>query len=168
MAKALFITSAALKKNTIINGSTDPDKFVSYMFLAQDIHLHNYLGGDLYTRLSEGIIADDLTANEIILMDDYIQDTLIHFAMAEYLPFSAYTIGSGGTYKHTSENAESVSKSEIDSLAAKHRSYAENYAQKMVDYLKDNDGLYPEYLSSEYPDVIADSEVNNAGGLHIS
>jgi hypothetical protein len=34
--------------------------------------------------------------------------------MVDYLPFAAYQIKNGGISKHTSENAESVSKEEVD------------------------------------------------------
>ena len=50
---------------------------------------------------------------------------LIHYAMAEYLPFAAYTIANGGVFKHNSENATQPSKSEIDVLISKERDYAE-------------------------------------------
>ena len=164
MAVALFIKTADLKKNTIINGSTDVDKFMQYIKIAQEIHIQNYLGTDLYTRLQEGIIAADLNANETILLNDYVQDALIHFAMAEYLPFSAYQVANGGVFKHNSENSVTVDKSEVDFLAQKERNFAEYYAKRLTDYLKFNQSLFPEYTTNTDNDIYPDGSVNYSGG----
>ena len=48
MAKALFIKRADLVKNTAISGNVDVDKYIQFIKLAQDIHVQNYLGTDLY------------------------------------------------------------------------------------------------------------------------
>ena len=100
MATALFIKREDLVKNTALSGSVDTDKFIQFIKLAQEIHVRNYLGSDLYDRISADIIADTLTGNYLTLVNDYIQDMLIHYAMSEYLPFAAYTISNGGVHKH--------------------------------------------------------------------
>ena len=50
MAKALFIKKADLVKNTAISGNVDTDKFIQFIRLAQEIHVQNYLGTDLYDK----------------------------------------------------------------------------------------------------------------------
>ena len=59
--KALFISVADLKKKSIIDGNVDSDKIVQYIEIAQDIHIQNYLGGSLYKKLQELIIAGTIT-----------------------------------------------------------------------------------------------------------
>lgn len=78
---------------------------------------------------------------------------LIHFAMGEYLPHSAYTIGNGGAYKHTSENSVPMEQSEIDMLSNKHRDIAEHYGRRFVDYMSFNTNKYPEYFSNNNDDM---------------
>ena len=46
---------------------------------------------------------------------------LIWYAQAEYIPYAAYQIKNGGVFKHTSENAETVARSEVDFLVNKAR-----------------------------------------------
>ena len=41
MAKALFITRQDLVTFTSANGNLDPDKFLPYIRIAQDIHMQN-------------------------------------------------------------------------------------------------------------------------------
>ena len=119
MAVALFIKPIDLKRNSIIDGSTDIDKFIGFVKIAQQIHIRNYLGTDLYNKISNDILGTggaSLTGNYLNLVNDFIQPMLIHFAMVDYLPFAAYQIKNGGISKHVSENAESVSKEEVDYL----------------------------------------------------
>ena len=58
MAQALFITRNDLVKYTAVNGNVDTDKFIQFVKIAQDIHIQNYLGSDLFNKISEDIIAD--------------------------------------------------------------------------------------------------------------
>ena len=124
MATALFIKRSDLIKNTALSGSIDTDKFIQFIKIAQEIHIQNYLGSDLYDKISADIVGGTLSGDYLNLVNDYVQPMLIHFAMVEYLPFAAYTIANGGVYKHNSENSSLAQKEEIDSLIAKERDYA--------------------------------------------
>ena len=132
MATALFIKRSDIVKNTALNANVDTDKFIQFIALAQEIHVQNYLGTDLYDKISADIIAGTLSGDYLSLVNDYIQPMLIHFAMIEYLPFAAYSISNGGVFKHNSENSSLASKDEIDFLIQKERDYAEYYAQRIV------------------------------------
>ena len=164
MAQVLFIKAEDLKKNTILGGSVDTNKFIQYIKISQEIHIQNYLGSKLYQRLIAGITAGDLNADETTLLDDYIQDALIHFASAEYLPFAAYQISNGGVYKHTSENSTGVDKNEIDYLVQKERDFAQYYIKRMVDYLCVNSSLFPEYSTNVDNDIRPSKNSNYSSG----
>jgi len=153
MATALFIKPIDLKRNSIIDGNVDVDKFIGFVKIAQEIHIRNYLGTDLYNKISADIIAGSLAGNYLNLVNDHLQSMLIHFAMVDYLPFAAYQIKNGGISKHVSENAESVSKDEVDYLVAKHRDIAEYYTRRMIDYVTYNISSFPEYNTNNNEDV---------------
>ena len=106
MAEALFVTTTDLKKFSALAGNIDDDKLVQWVKIAQDTHVQNYLGTDLFVRLKAGIIAADLTANETALINNYIKDMTIHWALSVAMPFLPYTVASKGVYKHSSENSE--------------------------------------------------------------
>ena len=72
MAKALFIKKADLVKNTAISGNVDTDKFIQFIRLAQEIHIQNYLGTDLYDKISNDIIGGNLTGNYLDLVNNFI------------------------------------------------------------------------------------------------
>lgn len=157
MPSALFIKRSDLVNNTALSGSVDTDKFIQFVKIAQDIHIQNYLGTDLYEKISADIVANTLTGDYLGLVNDYVQPMLIHFAMVEYLPFAAYTIANGGVYKHNSENSSLAVKEEIDSLIAKERDYAEYYTQRFIDYMSFNaPSKFPEYYSNNNEEIYPD------------
>ena len=160
MATALFISRTDLVKNTIIDGNVDTDNFIQFIKIAQEIHITNYLGSKLYDKISADIVADTLTGDYLSLVKDYIQPMLIHFAMVEYLPFASFQLKNGGVFKHSSENAESVSKSEIEFLVQKQRDFSEYYTRRFVDYICFNSTKFPEYLNNSGSDIDPDKDVN--------
>ena len=153
MAVALFIKTEDIKKNTILGGSVDVDKFIPYIKIAQQLHIERILGTKLYERLQAGIIASSLTAIEQTLLNDWIQDALIHYAAAEYLPFSAYQVQNGGVFKHTSETSSNATKEEVDFLVQKERNFAQYYTDRLVNYLCNNSTLFPEYITNVNEDI---------------
>ena len=162
MATALFISRTDLVKNSVIDGNTDTDSFIQFIKIAQEIHIQNYLGTKLYNRISADIIADTLTGDYLTLVNDYIQQMLIHYAMVDFLPFAAYQVKSGGIFKHRSEKAETVSKDEVDYLVQKERDFAEYYTRRFVDYICFDSSKFPEYLDNQDSDVYPDKNVSGS------
>jgi len=158
MATVLFISRTDLVKNSIIDGNTDTDKFIQFIKVAQEIEIRNYLGTKLYEKLQNDISGSGVTGNYQTLLNKYVQPMLIWYAQAEYIPYAAYQIKNGGVFKHTSENAETVSKSEVDYLVNKARNTAEYYTQRFLDYINNNSSLFPEYNQNQGGDVFPDSD----------
>ena len=158
MAKALFISRTDLVKNSIIDGNTDTDKYIQFIRIAQEIEVQNYLGTDLYNKISADIIAGTLSGDYLNLVNDYVQPMLIWWAQVNYIPYAAYQIKNGGVFKHTSENAESASRSEVDYLVQKARNTAEYYTRRFVEYMNFNSNLFPEYNSNSDSDVYPDND----------
>lgn len=163
MAQALFITRNDLVKYTAVNGNVDTDKFIQFVKIAQDIHIQNYLGSDLFNKISTDIIADNLTGNYLTLVNTYVKPMVIHWAMVEYLPFASYTIANKGIYKHSSENSDTVVKDEVDFLIEKSRNLAQYYTDRFISYMSFNQDLFPEYNSNNNEDVYPDKNASFEG-----
>ena len=159
MAKA-FITREQLVKNTIIDGNVDTDKFLQFIKIAQEIHIQNYLGTQLYLKISNDVDNNTLTGDYLELVTDYIQPMLIHYAMVDYLPFAAYQIKNGGLFKHRSENSETPSKDEVDFLVQKYRDFAEYYTRRFVDFMCFDNNKFPEYNDNQDSDIRPDKDTN--------
>ena len=164
MAEALLITRKDVVKFTAMNGNVDTDKFIQYIKIAQDVHIQNYVGTELLKAIQTKITNSTLTGDYLSLVTDYIKPMLIHWAMVEYLPFAAYTIANKGVYKHSSENAENVSKEEIDFLIEKERTTAQYYTERFIDYMSFNaSNRFPEYYTNNNEDIYPDKDANFGG-----
>ena len=157
MAVALFIKRSDLVKNTIINGNVDTDRFIGFIKIAQQMHVQNLLGTKLYDKISTHISAGNLADPYLTLVNTYIQPILIHFAMVDYIPFSAYELRNGGLFKHTSENSETPSKEEVDFLMQRHKTFADFYARRFIDHMSFIDpSTIPEYYTNQNDDMYPD------------
>lgn len=164
----LFVTPTDIKRNTIINGNLDSNEFMQFIKIAQQIHIQNYLGTQLYDKYTELIDSGDINdlqfANYKMLLTDYIQPMLIHFAMVDYVPFAGVQIKNGGIFKHRSETADVPTKDEVDALTQKYRNFAEFYTRRFIDYM----GIYasqnfPEYYLNANADMFPDTKANFVG-----
>jgi hypothetical protein len=239
MAEALIITRDDVVKFTSLNGNVDPDKFIQYIKIAQDIHVQKYLGTDLLEKIKSEIISAasgvpslislvdggtgysnstnvatnngtgtgltvDITQSGGIitnveineagtgylvgdvlrietgsgeaqieiealysiptnyknLLVKYVKPMLIHWAMVEYLPYSAYTIGNKGVYKHNAEQSENIDRLELSLLIDKQTQTANHYSSRFVDYMCFNQALFPEYNSNSNGDIYPSSDTN--------
>jgi hypothetical protein len=167
---ALLISTEDVKKFTIANGNLDPDDFIEYIKISQDITIQNYLGSQLYKKLQDLILSDEINNEEFAdyrsLLVTYIKPMLVHWAMVYYLPFAAYTLSNKGLFKHSSESATNVDKAEVDYLVEKERDIAESYTQRFIDFMCFNQSTYPEYNSNSNEDVNPDTN-NFYGGWQI-
>ena len=164
MAQALFITRNDLVKYTAINGNVDSDKFLQFVKISQDIHIQNYLGTDLFNKISNDIIAGSLAGDYLNLVNDYIKPMVIHWAMVEYLPFASYTIANKGVYKPSAENAAVAETNEIDLLVKKSRNLAQYYTDRFISYMSfEAPSKFPEYYTNSNQDVYPDKNANFEG-----
>tara|TARA_R110000744_G_scaffold263607_1_gene377911 strand:- start:179 stop:697 length:519 start_codon:yes stop_codon:yes gene_type:complete len=168
MAKALFASTTYVKKKSIISGSVDPDKMVQFIETAQDIHIQNYLGTDLYNKIQtlivDGTITEVSNSHYKDLLDDYIKPMLAWYTQAEFIPFAAYTLGEAGLFKHRSENSDEVRREDIAGLATRALDKASFYSERMIAFLchDNNSNLFPEYVNSDF-DMDPDKDVDSYG-----
>lgn len=159
MAEALLISRKDVVKFTSMNGNVDTDQFIQYVKIAQDKHIENYLGSDLIEKIKTDIVAGTLSGDYLSLVNNEVKPALLHWTMVEYLPFSNYTIANKGVFKHTSENADSVTKEEIDYLIEKERDTAQYYTERLIDYLTFNaPSKFSEYFSNSNEDIYPDRD----------
>ena len=74
---ALLVSEQRMKQWTQLDDNVRMDDITPFILQAQDIYMQDTLGTKFYTRLKEGVIADDLDADEKLLLNDYIGPTLM-------------------------------------------------------------------------------------------
>jgi hypothetical protein len=163
MAKALFVTRQDISVFTAANGSIDNDKLLPFINQAQDIHIQNYLGTDLYDKIQADIVAGTLAGVYLTLVTDYVKSMLLHWSMVEYLPYAGVNIANGGIYTKNPENSTALSKDHVDALIEKSRDTAQFYTRRFIDYMTYNLSSYPEYQSNSNDDMYPDDIAENRG-----
>ena len=167
-ATVLFINRDDLVKNTMIDGNVQADKLLQFVKISQQIHIQNYLGTKLYEKISTLINTNAIsgTVYETLLVT-YIQPMLIHYAMMDFIPFASYQIKQGGIFKHISENAETISRTEIEMLVNKEREIAQYYTRRFQEFMDFNQSTYPEYTSNTNSDIYPDHDAPTFPGIQL-
>jgi hypothetical protein len=167
MARVLFIGSARVKKQTPIQQNVDDDLISNYIFRAQETHIHQFLGTDLYNKLRVLAMANNITGDYKTLMDDYITPCLIEWTFYEIMPFISLkltnkSIGRG--------NAEYLAEADLDDLKYLRnavRDMARFYGERLIGYLKENSGLFIEYNTNSGLDKLQPQYSQNFfGGVY--
>jgi hypothetical protein len=142
----LFINETLIKSRTAISDAIDGKQIKPTIKLAQDKYILPALGSGLYNRLQAGIDANNLTANEKLLLDDYVTDALLWFTIGEMVIATSYQFFSKGVLQKGAEESNNPSKGQLELLERKYMSNGEFYKQRLIDYLRENTELYFEYL----------------------
>ena len=129
----LFISRNDIIKRAPIGGNIDPEKLVPFIKTAQDKYIWILLGSVLYFYLQDNIAAETVVEPYTNLLEVYIKDTLVHYAVVEALPFLAYTIGNAGIFKNTNpDQSTSPDKRDVDFLLQKELQTAQFYSERLV------------------------------------
>lgn len=149
----LFISEDRLKRSTALNYNIDTEFLLPFVKTAQDKHLQAILGTKLYDKIATDIQTASLTGNYESLVDNYIQDALVHYAVMEALPFISYKIANGSITQKNSENGTAATRSDVDWLISKERDNAEFYGQRIIEHLIYNESNFPEYTNNNNDDI---------------
>ena len=160
MSYVLFISEAKLKDSTAINLNVDVDILLPFVREAQKIYVETALGTDLNNKLKDLITAGtvNLPVNAAYktLLDDYIGDFLPIMAMYHAIPFLRFKVENGNIYSKTSETGTALTTEESQHLREECKNTGEYYLERMIDYLCNNNTLFPEYGTASGADVDAD------------
>jgi|TARA_R100001530_G_scaffold58378_1_gene42407 hypothetical protein len=156
MSYILFISEAKLKDSTAIALNVDVEILLPYVRQAQKLYVESKLGTDLTQKLKDEITAGTLAGAYKTLVDDYIGDMLPNWAFYHAVPFLRFKVENGNIYSKTSETGTSLSTEEAQHLREEVRNTAEYYTERMIDYVTNNVGSFPEYNTNSGADVSPD------------
>ena len=156
MAYVLFISEEKLKDSTAINLNVDVNLLLPYVRQAQKLYVETKLGTDLTEKLKNEIKAGTLAGAYKTLVDDYIGDMLPNWAFYHAIPFLRFKIENGNIYSKTSETGNALSTEEAQHLREEVRNTAEYYTERLIEYVTNNVGSFPEYSTNTGADVNPD------------
>ena len=146
-ANTLFISPALIKSRTGISDSIDDKQLKPMIKVAQDMYIQPAMGSTFYEALQDGVENDNLTANETALLNNYITDALVWFTMSTLPAALSYQFFSKGVLQKTAEESNNPSRADIELLERRYKDNAEFYKTRLINYLRENYTLFPEYFS---------------------
>ena len=166
MAKqVLLVSEQRLKQWTQLDDNVRLNEITPHILQASDIYIQNLVGSKLYARLQAGIIANDLNTDEKLLLDDYIGKTLMQYALYMILPSIKYKVVNQGIVNGTSEETAPTTLEELRYLRGTVLDTAEFYATRLVEFFRDNPGMFPEYTNPGTDGMMPDKDSQYFGGL---
>ena len=156
MSYVLFISENKLKDSTAIGGNVDVEFMLPYIKVAQKKYIETKLGTDLFEAIQTKISTGNLTGHYKTLIDDYVSDALVHWSFYECIPFLRYKVMNNNIVQKTSENSQNLTREEAQDLREEVRNTAEFYTNRLVEYIRDNTDVLPEYSTNTGSDVNPD------------
>jgi hypothetical protein len=160
MAYVLLISEQKLKDSTAINLNVDVNILLPYVLQAQTLYIEPKLGTQLYEHIKgliqAGTIGDAGNAAYKTLLDDYISFVLVNYSFYHAIPYLRFKVENGNIYSKTSENGTALSTEESQSLREEISNTAQYYTERLIEYIRNNIGDYPEYSTNSGADVNPD------------
>jgi hypothetical protein len=144
---ALLVSEQRLKQWTQLDDNVRMNEITPFIVQAQDIYMQDTLGTKFYTRLKNGVIANDLTADEQLLLNDYIGPTLMQYSLYLMLPSIKYKIANQGILNGTSEETSPTTLDELEYLRQSTLNTAEFYNKRLIKFFMDNPSMFADYTN---------------------
>jgi len=144
----LMISVQMLKDRTAVHDNIDEKLIFPEIKAAQDMFILPLCGSALFNKLLTDINANTLGGNYKVLVDDYIVDTLANYVISELPLGLTYQFWNKGVQQKTTDSSITPSMTDLFSVASKYKRRAEEYAQRMRLYLRENASvMFPEYIN---------------------
>lgn len=153
MTTTFLISETKIREFTDVDNNLDTALIKNGIRESQDIELQRVIGTLLYNKIIDlvdaGTISDAGNVNYKSLLDNYIQNFLI-YAAYYYILDSIYlrSRNNGLILPTGGENSEVATKQLYDMKRQSTKNKMEFYAEKLRDYLIEEESLFPELTAS--------------------
>jgi hypothetical protein len=143
----LLVSEQRMKQWTSLDNNIRIDVLTPSILNAQNVYTQQSLGTRFYNRLKEGVMNNNLTANENAFLKDYVGPALMQYALYLVLPNLKYKLVEKGIVSGTSEETAATTLDDMKYLRQNAMDLAQFYDERLREYLKDNPGMFPEYTN---------------------
>lgn len=156
----LFISEDYVKNNSIIDDNVDMKLILPSIRDCQELRVLPILGTPLYEDLITKISAvpTTLTADDIKLLDDYIAPCMLQWTIYECTVSMLFKYRNKSVATKRSENSTHIDYEQLQFLRDEWKNKAQEREARMINYLCDNETLYPKYTATSndlYPKKMA-------------
>lgn len=167
ISKSILVPSCTFKSQSPIVGNFDYEFILPFLRIAQDIDISERTGERLLKYIEQGVVDSTLSADDVILLEEYIQPTAIHFAMSRAYTNLLFKPDNSGIVRRNSENGASAEMSEAAFLQDQEKTVAESYGRRLVDYLNANEAKYAAYRTETDGEIKPADTPSFTGGLFL-
>ncbi len=157
MAYVLFISESKLKDSTALNLNVDNSLLLPFVREAQKLYVETALGTHLTQKIKDLITAGTIgnvgNENYKTLVDEYIGDMLPGYSLYHAIPYLRHKVENGNIYNKTSETGTALSTEESQAFREEVLNTASYYRERLIDYIRNNISLFPEYNENSGADV---------------
>lgn len=143
----LWMSETYFKDNSILNDNVDWKVVQPIMIMVQDQYIHPILGSDLFDEIAGQINTSTTTSLNQTLLNLYVRKCIIYYVLSELAPALKYRYHNKGVMVRSSENSQGASLEEIQFEISRWKQKAEWQAQRITDYLIENNTDYPLYYN---------------------
>lgn len=165
MDTVLLVSEQRMKQWTSLDNNIRIDVLTPSILQAQDIYIQDTLGTPFYNRLKEGVLNNDLTADESSFLKDYVGPTLMQYALYLILPHLKYKFVEKGILNGSSEDTDSTNLDELKYLRETALDTAQFYNERMLEFLKDYPNMFPIYRTWNQKGMKPNKETPYFSGL---
>lgn len=165
---ALFITEKYLKENTPLDDNIDSKLLATAMREGQDIYIRDIIGSGVYDELCDQVNADTVTADNSILIKQYIQPCLKYYVLYESAHTLSFQLVNKGVITRNSEFSQQADINAVSELMNKWKDRAQYYGERLQRFLCANTTLYPLYANpGSSVETIAPHKQTLFGGFYL-
>jgi hypothetical protein len=159
----LFIDQLYITQNSPLSINVEGKEIRSNILISQDIHIQPILGTGYYRYLTD--TSTTLTANEIVLISDFIRPACLHWFIYEIYDDVMFKMTASALAKKDTQNATPGSLEDLKYLKQKTRSRADFYTERLRKELCINNDLYPNYTSTINEDILPSTTNQSQPGM---
>lgn len=144
---ALFVSEAKIKAFTGINQNVSPTDLVPHIVTVQENEIQYQIGSTFYFEFIQQILTGTVTPDNQFLLDNYLSNAVLHYALEKSLPWLKYKIFNKSVLSPTSENSESITLEELKFLQSEARGTAQVFMKNLILWIQNHPAAYPTYFS---------------------
>ena len=154
--EVLLISEEKIKSFTAINENVYVSDLIPGIIATQDLDLQPLLGSKFYDGLKARVLAGTQTADETVLLDEYIAPMLLNKSLHKILPNIRFKLLNKSVLAPNSETATSITLEEFQYLRNEQDQTAIFYTERLRNYLVQYSNLYPEYVDPDQKGIVPD------------
>lgn len=133
-----------VKKNAYVDKNVTTGDIQTALVLAQDIQLETLIGTALFDRIVYEVDNETISEPVQALFDGVLTKLLIYYTVGYLIHTQRIKISTQSVVKKSSDNAESISLEDINSMVDIIEGIVSRYENKLMDTLRDSYSDFPE------------------------